>query len=368
MPLEDAIQEVRERLAQNRYPNEQAISYGIVMRFLQQLDWDTYDTSLVWPEYGTVDGRRVDFALCHPPSKPAVFIEVKRPGDAENHVEQALRYAFDSGAPMVVLTDGGTWSFYLPAEQGTYEDRRVYKLDLEEREVAEAADALRRYLSAKRVASGAALETARKEYRSRAKREQAKAALPEAWEELKRRSEALHTLLADAVENKVGVRPESADVAAFLRVSPLPKTPAQPMKTAAAARPQRVREEKPAAPKAASTPAASRAGELVVLGNRMSYRNATEALVKIINRLEEEQPGLLQRASTLKTIRTKKRRYLAQSADDLYDNPDLRDAHKPLRGGWVLATNANNITKMKILRAIVSEAGLTFGKDVQIDF
>ena len=36
-------------------------------------------------------------------------------------------------SPFVVLTDGETWSFYLPAEQGSYEDRRVYKLDLFER-------------------------------------------------------------------------------------------------------------------------------------------------------------------------------------------------------------------------------------------
>lgn len=365
MPLEAAIEEVRERLAQNRYPNEQAISLGVVMRFVQQLGWDTYDTSLVWPEYGTTDGRRVDFALCHPPSKPAVFIEVKRPGDAENHVEQALRYAFDSGAPMVVLTDGGTWSFYLPAEQGSYEDRRVYKLDLEERQTSEAADALRRYLEAGRVASGSALETARKEYRSRAKREQAKSALPEAYEELKRKSEALHTLLADAVENKVGVRPEAGDVAAFLQVQPLSKTSeATTVAGDETSRPSSVRERVPLARAAGG----GRGGTLTVLGTQMSYRDATDALVKILNRLEGAQPGLLQQASMVKPIRTKKRRYLARSADELYAKPNLRHHHKELRGGWFLGTNANNDTKRQILKAVVDAAGLKFGEDVQIEF
>jgi len=66
-----------------------------------------------------------------------------------------------------VLTDGKTWSFYLPAEQGSYEDRRVYKLDLFERPLDEATETLRRYLAQARTESGEALETARKEYRSR---------------------------------------------------------------------------------------------------------------------------------------------------------------------------------------------------------
>ena len=72
-------------------------------------------------------------------------------------MRQALEYAFHTGVPFVVLTDGRTWSFYLPAEQGSYEDRRVYKLDLYERPPAEAATALHRYLDCARVQSGEAL-------------------------------------------------------------------------------------------------------------------------------------------------------------------------------------------------------------------
>ncbi len=84
----------------------------------------------------------------------------------------------------IVLPNGRTWIFYLPAEQCSYEDRRVYKLDLLERPPAEAADILRRYLAYERVVSGEALDTARKEYRSRDRRSQARAAIPEAWREL----------------------------------------------------------------------------------------------------------------------------------------------------------------------------------------
>ena len=95
MALETILADITERLRPGRFPNEQAISQGIVLRLLQELGWDAWETSVVWPEYQTGEGR-VDFALCHPPSKPAIFIEVKQRGKAEEAVRQALEYAFHS--------------------------------------------------------------------------------------------------------------------------------------------------------------------------------------------------------------------------------------------------------------------------------
>ncbi len=216
MPIEPTLIDITARLRQGRFPNEQAISQGIVLRLLHELGWNTWDTNSVWPEFQTGEGR-CDFALCHPPSKPAVFIEVKQPGRAEDAVRQALEYAFHTGVPFVVLTDGKTWSFYLPAEQGSYEDRRVYKLDLFERPASEAAETLQRYLARPRVESGESLENARRDYRTRQGKSQACAAIPEAWRELVEKGEELLVdLLASSVESKVGVRPDDDDVAEFL--------------------------------------------------------------------------------------------------------------------------------------------------------
>jgi hypothetical protein len=186
MTMQLAINGIVERLRQGRYPNEQAISQGIVLPVLRELGWDIFDTSTVWPEYQTGEGR-ADFALCCPPSKPAALIEVKANGKAEDGVRQALEYAFHTGAPLIVLTDGRTWSFYLPAEKGTYEDRRVYKLDLFERTVVEAADKLIHYLDRQRVESGAAIDDAREECKSRNRRSEAREAIPKAWRELAQR-------------------------------------------------------------------------------------------------------------------------------------------------------------------------------------
>jgi predicted type IV restriction endonuclease len=78
MSLESTLADIIARLRQGRFPNGQAISQGIVLRVLQELGWDICDTTLVWPEFQTGEGR-ADFALCHPPSKPPEFIEAKPP-------------------------------------------------------------------------------------------------------------------------------------------------------------------------------------------------------------------------------------------------------------------------------------------------
>ena len=145
MDLFDSLKIIISQLEKGNFPNEQAIKQGIVLRILSCLGWDQYDPDQVWPEY-SVHPRRVDLALCHPSKKPTVFIEVKQPGKTEDADRQLFEYAFHEGVPMAVLTDGQTWSFYLPAEQGSYEDRRVYKLDLTERTIEESVEKLNRYL------------------------------------------------------------------------------------------------------------------------------------------------------------------------------------------------------------------------------
>lgn len=216
MQLELTIADIGRKLRDGRFPNEQSISQGIVLRILSDLGWDVYDTNVVWPEFSTGEGR-VDFALCSPPANPKCFVEVKQPGKAEDGVKQALEYAFHTGAQFVTLTDGQTWSFYLPAEQGSYEDRRVFKLDLFERTDQESAEVLQRYLEQDRLASGEALETARKEYRNKHRRSAARQEIPAAWNEIVNRGdEDLVELLTNAVESKVGIRPVDNDVLKFL--------------------------------------------------------------------------------------------------------------------------------------------------------
>jgi predicted type IV restriction endonuclease len=340
MLLEATLADITSRLRQGKFPNEQAVSQGIVLRVFQELGWDTWDTNVVWPEYQTGEGR-ADFALCHPPSKPAIFTEVKQPGKAEDAVRQALEYAFHAGVPFVVLTDGRTWSFYLPAEQGSYEDRRVYKLDLYERPPAEASAALHRYLDCARVQSGEALETARKEYRSRNRQSQAKAAIPEAWRELAEKGDELlaglgKTIIVEAARSNTtqpsgGVPPRSTP----------PRT----------------------------TNETTRSGKLVLLGKAHAYHNAKDAMVIVLRELAKTDPSFLERCSQHPDAQGRKRRYIARTSEELYpDREDLRDMRDTLPGGWLVATNLNNVLKKTIIRLAAEVAGLKFGKDVVVEF
>lgn len=368
MALADSIADITSRLQQGRFPNEQAISQGIVLRLLQELGWDVYDTNIVWPEFQTGEGR-ADFALCHPPSKPAVFIEVKQPGKAEDGVRQALEYAFHTGVPFIVLTDGKTWAFYLPAEQGSYEDRRVYKLDLFERTGDEASLVLTKYLSRSKVESGEALDSARKEYRSRNRRSIARQAIPESWNELvEKGDELLVDLVASAVESKAGVRPEDDDVADFLAnlgLSTVPNIPA-PQKNP---KPTFQTTLTPAPSLTAKNGTSNRQGKLVLKGKSYPYANAKEAMVMVLAKLAEADPTFLQRCSQHPDCYGKKRKYIARKAEELYpDRPDLREFNAVLPGGWLVATNLNNQLKRSIIKAATQVADLIYGKDVLVEF
>ena len=165
----------------------------------------------------TLENRRVDFALCHPRTKPAVFIEVKQPGKSEGADRQLFEYAFHLGIPLAVLTDGREWHFYLPAAQGKYQERRVYKLDLIERPIEESEARLARYLTYGAVASGVAQHAAQDDYAGLRKDREIAASVPRAWRQLlEDQDELLVDLLADQVETLCGFKPDPDVVARFL--------------------------------------------------------------------------------------------------------------------------------------------------------
>src|SRR5260370_717107 len=158
--LKRDVEEIREAIRMGQFTNEAAVCQGIVLRLLHALSWPTYDTQIVFPEY-SVEGRRVDFALCHPARKPLVFIEVKQIGQSDGAAERQLfEYAFHKGVPMAILTDGQEWQFFLPAEQGEYGERRVYKLDIVEPEIDQTISPLERYLNYQPICFRAAIAPA----------------------------------------------------------------------------------------------------------------------------------------------------------------------------------------------------------------
>jgi len=195
------------------FNNEASVSLGIILRLLDKLlGWPIFETDVVSPEY-FLEGTRVDYALCHPRNKPIVFIEVKQLGKIEGADRQLFRYAFHKGVPIAILSDGREWHFYLPGGQGDYEERRVYKLDLLERDPEESVYRLKRYLDYKAICSGEAIKNAKEDYDDVDAVRKWKETLPEAWKKLTGdKDEKLIELMANKVESLCGRRPEASVV------------------------------------------------------------------------------------------------------------------------------------------------------------
>ena len=403
MVLETKLTEIQGRLTPEHFPSEAAVSQGIVLPILRELNWDTDNPRVVCPEY-TAGRGRVDFALCEGSGSPKVFIEVKGlGGETEDAVEQVMQYAFRAGVRIVVLTDGGTWSVYLPAEEGSYEERRVFKLDLSEHSSQKSSEVLQRYLEESRVISDEALKSALRDLGDRKRLEKARRAVPSAWRDIFEASEPDESLnllvdvLADRVESKVGVRPDDNDVVNFLRslqrqegqvlapplsgvserkqfVPPRAKQISAPPSSGTSERKQpvhrRVRQVSASPPSGAN--GGGHSEMLVILGKSFPCKNPTDAMVTVFKELEKRERGFWQRFynDPRNRNRNKSRRIITQDARELYDsdNPRYEKYYKPLSGGWIIATYYGKLAIEKNIELATEVARLVFGKDIIVNF
>lgn len=217
MTVASQVKEIKAQLQSGRFTNEAAVCQGVLLPILNSLGWPVFDTTVVVPQF-TLENRRVDYALCGSSIRPLIFVEVKGTGKADGADRQLFEYAFHKGVPFAILTDGREWHFYLPAEEGEYQERRVYKLDVIERDPDDAAKYLERYLKYQKVVSGEALQAAKTDYQDISKTRKISATMPQAWARLlEERDELLLELLADKVEDLCGFKPELDTCSDFIR-------------------------------------------------------------------------------------------------------------------------------------------------------
>ena len=217
MTLNKHLDDIRNGLSRKQYENEASVIQGIVLRSLHALGWPIHNTQIIIPEY-SVEGRRVDLALCHPPSEPLVFIEVKAVGQIAGAEKQLFEYAFHRKVPIAILTDGQEWRFFYPSKQGDYTERRVYTLDLSETENEEGAARLSRYLNYKSICSGKAVRAIKYDYRNISKERQIKKGLLEAWIKLvEEADECLIDVVASKTESLCRYKPTREQVLDFLK-------------------------------------------------------------------------------------------------------------------------------------------------------
>lgn len=367
--MQQLIERIRERLKQSAYVNEAAISHGVVMPIVAALGWDTADPLQVVPEF-PIEGRgRADFALFGVGRKPSIIIEVKGVGRAVEADRQLFEYAFHQGVPLCVLTDGREWSFYLPGGQGSYEDRRVYRLQLDDREPAECERILWRYMARERVRDQSAFEDAQRDHRDAAGRREAQTVLPKAWADLVDEVDGMIVqIVADKAEALCGFRPAEDEVRAFLRKLALRQTNVgkpmlvNPPPVVPTSSPARMETDKSSGPRALATKTVS----FRLRGERHESGSARQAVVDLL-RLLIAQPGGADKISELsEALRTKSLSIVDRSPELINPNrPDLADA-ADIGGGWMIGLRMNNRSKMGVIRTAAKVYGLRVPEDLDI--
>ena len=195
---------------------EADISRSVILRILDALNWNPSNRREVNPEH-PVRGGRVDFALLTG-NRPKVFIEVKRGGEPlAGHQEQLLGYAFRHGVKIALLTNGATWWFYLPLQEGSWEERRFATVEFDRQDKEEIVQKLEDFLGKENVRSGQAIRNAEIFYEQSQKKEEISATLPEAWHQLvSEPDDFLVDLLAERTEELCGHKPDEDEVEQFL--------------------------------------------------------------------------------------------------------------------------------------------------------
>ena len=244
--LDSLVTRIKKYLSsdENVYNNEQAVREQIISPILKCLGWETLDPMRVRIEFQLQSGRdkerrKVDYALFTDSDSeaPKCIVEAKAIGKASVAEDQLFEYAYHTGVPLAIISDGQEWKVYVPFGQGGYQDRLVRTINLDSNSTEEVVKALKRYLSFRNVESGKSVEYAEEDRRHKVGLKSAKNKLKEAWINLTTGRDAIVIeFLIEETSRISGYPPEIEDVIAFLNseeseinaTSVVKKTPIEP--------------------------------------------------------------------------------------------------------------------------------------------
>ncbi|RJP74546.1 MAG: restriction endonuclease subunit R [Candidatus Zixiibacteriota bacterium] len=202
------------------WSDEASTKQGIILRALHLLGWDIFNPGEVKPEYVNSAGNRPDYSL-RLSNTTKVFIEVKKVQEnLDNHQAQLLNYAFQEGVRMAVLTNGFTWWFYLPLNEGSWDQRKFYSIDIQQQKPDLIADKFHSFLSREKISNGTAFDNAEELFRSRQRNYILLATLPKAWNKIIEDSdELLLDLLNETTEKICGFKADPSMVEEFFNTN-----------------------------------------------------------------------------------------------------------------------------------------------------
>lgn len=359
MALDEVLRDSLINLRPGVLDNEAQVKLTVIQPVLNELGWRATNPAEFKSEF-PVDNRWVDYALgtrlATAAPHPLVFVEAKGVGRADaKGEEQLFSYAVNRGIPLLVLTDGKVWNFYLSMAPGNPPDRRFYRIELTQEEmIPDYAELFRRYLQRDNVVSGRARLDAEEQLRIAKESELARNQIAPCWNALlSAPSPILREALVDAVERQCGVRPEIDDVQKFLRglhydPAPAPHNPV-PDKPVAPRQPNRNRK------------ATGKILGYILDGRRVDAQSGSRALRGILMEFERRDASFLERFAA--ETRTASRNLVARSRDDLFvTSPHLGERQSlPLDNGWWLGTNLSLSQVRGHIETACRLAGVRFG-------
>ena len=349
------LEKIRKSIKAGEYTSEAAVSRGIIMRLLDMLEWDVYDTQAVYPEF-PLDSRKVDYALCYPAGKPEVILEVKALGKVSGADDQLFDYAFKAGVPIAILTDGQEWSFYYPSGKGTISERRFYKIDIMEREINEIQTQMEIYLKYDNICSGKAAKNAKDAYENSFNKARSKEFIPEAFKKLVDDSnETLIDLISEKVADLCGIKPNIEDIINYLK-SPLIVPPIR---------------TKPLIGPTLDPPNLSQKNRIgfYLNGSFFTAKTGKDAIIGLFNKLDEIYPGFHQNFENDPSNYGRKNKYISRDRNEIYpDDPvRIRDSTVQLKSGFWIGINTSSGVKETQARGAAKFLNLAYDTDIYIN-
>lgn len=213
--LSNFIEEVKK---DKRYESfdEASIKQGVVLKILSFLGWDPFNMEEIHPEY-EIKGGKVDFALRNNGSSKA-FIQIKK--DVKNFKKYQgvlTDYAVQEDVKLSILTNGVTWWFSLPLQDGSQDEKKFHTIDIAGQKTEEIEKNFDQLLSKENVISDRAYETAEGIYNERLSRLLIIDTLPKAWSKILSEPEIwLYDILADVTNDLCGHKPDTETVEKFI--------------------------------------------------------------------------------------------------------------------------------------------------------
>ena len=374
MSIMSALERAHATISSGVDLNEHQIRQVAVLPILRELGWDDLNPLEVFAELTLPQSGRVDFALCDTRGalgtalKPLVFIETKRVArlgesatEHEKAVNQLFGYASNRGVPIVILTDGVSWEFYLSMAAGPPGERIFYQIDLRRPDDhPEYAENFTRYLDKHAVITGTARRSAEEDLDSNAAKEQARRSIPVDWQSLIT-NDGLRDLLADAVAEESGRKPDLDDIEEFLQSLSISTNPEHP----ATSPPSHIEETGTHLP--TPPPPRRKIVGFVLDGQPFTVNAGYLALAGVLKEFQRRDAGFLQRLAP--ATRGSRNYLVARNPHDIFaDQGQASKKTMDLENGWWMRTNHSNRDIEGHVQTACHYAQVSFGSQCTITY